>query len=327
MLVAESHLSNQGACPHTAGLLTASRSDATGKTNPHADAPLVGTAADGRKMGEGMTIMVSERVAALEDPSAVRKVHKSDLKLEDLVALAAGKLLVLQVRGFVSASLCATLADRAIDHGYASYLNVPSVKRIGMAFYETEARPELVETYFSQARRHISDFRRACAPWISPIDELRCMLDELWPHGAMLQTLGRRKMFVGLSRRVDPGTTFLAHHDIFAQDAPGFEEASSLLSQLGANVYLQMPAVGGALMMWRRELPPAEFDALRGDDYGLPVERLGPPDFAVTPEAGDLLIFNSRKLHAVSPGAGQSRLTVSCFIGYRGLSEPLTFWS
>jgi len=274
-----------------------------------------------------MTITVSERVAALDDPAAVRKVHKSDLKVDDLLALAVGKSLVLQVRGFVSPSTCTMLADRATDRGYSSYLNVPSVKRIGMAFYETEAKPELVEVYFSHAHRYISEFRRACTPWVSPIDELRCMLDELWPHGAMLQTLGRRKMFVGLSRQVEPGTTFLAHHDIFSQDAPGFEEAGNLLAQFGANVYLQMPLAGGALMMWRRELPPREFDALRGEDYGLPVERLGAPDLSVLPEPGDLLVFNSRKLHAVSPGAGQSRLTVSCFIGYRGLSEPLTFWS
>lgn len=272
-------------------------------------------------------ITVSERVAALDDSAAVRKVHKSDLRLDDLLALAVGKALVLQVRSFMPQSTCAMLADRATDHGYAPYLNVPSVKRIGMAFYETEAKPELVDAYFAQARRHIKDFRRACLPWVSPIDELRCMLDELWPHGAMLQTLGRRKMFVGLSRRVEPGTTFLAHHDIFEQDAPGFDEAGNLLAQFGANVYLQMPLVGGALMMWRRELPPCEFDALRGEDYGLPVERLGAPDLTVTPETGDLLVFNSRKLHAVSPGSGRSRLTVSCFIGYRGLTEPLTFWS
>jgi hypothetical protein len=274
-----------------------------------------------------MTITVSERVASLDASVAVREVEKTDLCVNDMLALAVGKILVLQVRSFVAPSTCALLADRAVDHGYASYLNVPSVRRIGMAFYETQGRPELVQAYFSQAPQHIAEFRRACSPWESPIDRLRCTLDELWPHGAMLQTLGRRKMFVGLSRMVEPGTTFLAHHDLFEQDAPGSEEATSLLAQFGANVYLRMPLRGGALMMWRQEMPAAQFDALRGDDYGLPVERLGPPDLVVTPEPGDLLIFNSRKLHAVSPGVGRSRLAVSCFVGYRGLSQPLTFWS
>lgn len=266
-------------------------------------------------------------VTTQDGAAAVRILAKSDLSARDLLALAVGKVLVLHVRGFLAPSTSALLAERAIDHGYAPYLNVPSVRRIGMAFYETEATPELIETYFALAQRQIGDFRRACAPWVSPIDELRCMLDELWPHGAKLQSLGSRKMFVGLSRMVEPGTTFLAHHDIFEEDAPGCTEATSLLAQFGANVYLQMPVSGGALMMWRREMPSAEFNARRGDDYGLPVERLGEPDVTLLPEPGDLLIFNSRKLHAVSPGVGRSRLAVSCFVGYRGLSEPLTFWS
>ncbi len=45
------------------------------------------------------------------------------------------------------------------------------------------------------------------------------------------------------------------------------------------------------------------------------------------PEPGDLLIFNSRKMHAVSPGTGRSRLAVSCFVGYRGKQQALTYWS
>jgi hypothetical protein len=134
-------------------------------------------------------------------------------------------------------------------------------------------------------------------------------------------------MFIGLSRMVNAGTTFLAHHDIFSEDAPGKPEATSLKAQFGANVYLQMPETGGALLMWDREIPPAEFNKLRGDEYGLPVEALGEPDLVVRPEPGDLLIFNSRKMHAVSPGAGKSRLSVSCFVGYRGQGQPLACWS
>jgi hypothetical protein len=254
-------------------------------------------------------------------------MRRSEFGAKALMALATGKTMVLHIRGFIDASTCGLLAQRAEAHGYAPYLNVPSVRRIGMAFYETEGKPELVERYFASAHQNIADFRRACLPFSSPIDTLRCMLDEAWPAGAHLQTLGGRKMFIGLSRCVEPGTTFLAHHDIFADDAPGHSEATSLIAQFGANIYIQMPSAGGALLMWNDEIPPMVFNRMRGSDYGIPIDRLGPPAVSVRPSPGDLLVFNSRKMHAVSPGSGRSRLAVSCFVGYRGESKPLTYWS
>ena len=63
------------------------------------------------------------------------------------------------------------------------------------------------------------------------------------------------------------------------------------------------------------------------DDYAIPLEQLGPCDYATKPENGDLIFFNARKLHAVLPGEGTDRLTISGFIGYRGDKEPLTVWS
>ena len=258
---------------------------------------------------------------------AVLGITADQLKPSTIIALAEQKLAVIQVKAFVPAHVCALLAERAESYGYSSYLNVPSVRRIGMAFYETEGRTDLIEQYFSEAQQNVRDFRRACEPYCSPIDIFRCTLDEIWPYGANLQTLDQRKMYIGLSRMVSAGTTFLAHHDIFSEDARGRPEATSLKAQFGANVYLQMPETGGALLMWDREIPAAEFDRMRGNDYGLPIETLGTPDVEVRPDPGDLLIFNSRKMHAVSPGTGRSRLTVSCFVGYRGKQQALTYWS
>ena len=244
-----------------------------------------------------------------------------------LQALARGEVLALQVHAFIPPETCALIAAKAEEHGYPSYLNVPSVRRIGMAFYETQGKPELIADYFDAVPRNALEFRRACAPYVSPIDVLRCALDDAWPAGAHLQTLHGKKMFIGLSRLVAPGTTFLAHHDILAEDAPGQPEATSLLAQFGANVYLQMPDEGGELLMWNREIPSADFKAMRGDDYGVPIATFGKPDLVLRPAPGDLLVFNSHKMHAVSPGTRQNRLAVSCFVGYRGDQAPLTFWS
>lgn len=269
---------------------------------------------------------------AMETPQSgakkyVEEVTPQDLTAANLKRLALGECMVLHVKGFVDPDACKMIASGAIDLGYTPYLNVPSVRRIGMAFYETEGKPELIERYFSLVRENSDKMRRACAPATSPIDALRCTLDEVWPLGAQLQTLNGQKMYVGLSRMVEPGATFLAHHDIFEQDAKGSQEAQSVLAQFGANVYAQMPDTGGELLMWDMNMDPVEFDRRRLGEYGLRVETLPPPDVAIKPAAGDLFIFDSRKMHAVAPPIECPRLALSCFIAYRGDDMPLTFWS
>jgi len=255
------------------------------------------------------------------------KICTHAISHEVLVKLAGSEVDAIQVKGFVLPELADRLARNILAQGYANYKNAPSIGRIGMAFYEAEGRPDLLATYFAQAGKHIEDLRERCAPLQSPIDVLRCRLDELWPAGAMLESLYGRKMYVGLSRVLEPGVTFLAHHDIFAKDAPDSFRAHGLQAQFACNIYLSVPTEGGELFLWTREIPTDEFDAMRGSSYGIDPHVLGQPQIIIQPNAGDLVIFNSRLMHAVTPGKEKPRLSLSCFVGYRGAAAPLTFWS
>ncbi|WP_338882832.1 2OG-Fe(II) oxygenase [Xenorhabdus sp. TH1] len=244
-----------------------------------------------------------------------------------LKKLAEKESLVIRVKQFVPNLLAEQLGEKILGHGFDRYLNAPSIGRIGMAFYEAENKPQRVEDYFESVFQNINDLRQRCSPYYSPIDKLRCILDEFWPAGAQIETLYGKKMYVGLSRVVIPGVTFLAHHDIFAKDAPDSFRAKSLQAQFAANVYLSMPREGGALQIWKDELSPEEFDAMRGDSYGIEPSLLGEPALEIRPDVGDLLIFNSRCMHSVTAGVDDLRLSLSCFIGYRGTENPLSFWS
>jgi hypothetical protein len=196
-----------------------------------------------------------------------------------------------------------------------------------MSYFETGKKQEIIDHYFSTAIENINILRNACTPYPCPIDTLRCVFDEIWPSGCALQTLFGKKMFVGLSRCMKPGVPLLAHHDMFARHAPNTPEAHSLLSQFAINVYVDVPEIGGELAVWMDEISDEEFLEVRGQDYGIPLEKLNYPDFTVKPEVGDLILFNARKLHAVLPGAGCDRLTISGFLGYRGSDQALTVWS
>nr|WP_249199470.1 hypothetical protein [Photobacterium sp. GJ3] len=138
---------------------------------------------------------------------------------------------MIRVKDFIDREHALSLGDRILTAGYDAYINAPSIGRIGMAFYEAERDPTLLERYFAQAQSNIHELRQRCKPYASPLDVLRCCLDEIWPAGAQLETLYGKKMSVGLSRVVDENIRFLAHHDIFAKDAgqlPGTQPLGSV---------------------------------------------------------------------------------------------------
>src|SRR5207245_1188972 len=74
--------------------------------------------------------------------------------------------------------------------------------------------------------------------------------------------------------------------------------------------------LGGEVQLWRLMPDQAEYDRLRlAGSYGLDHTKLPPPDTVVTPARGELVLFNSNRVHAVRPCEGGPRVTVSCFIG------------
>jgi hypothetical protein len=257
----------------------------------------------------------------------ILKTTREHLSADHLRQLAKNEIRIIQVQSFVSTKTCEIISNGAIELGYKPYINVEKVRRIGMAYYETEHEETLINQYFATARKCQEQLRAACDPVGSPMDTVRCLLDEVWPAGANLQTLFGKKMFVGLSRMVEPDTTFLAHHDIFADDAPGMQESEFVISQFGANVYIQMPNRGGELLMWHKNMTIAEFDEKRKGEYGINIKDLPPPDVVLKPNTGDLLIFDAHKLHAVASPQDKDRLALSFFVAYRGDDMPLTYWS
>lgn len=250
-------------------------------------------------------------------------------RLDDAVLAKAvcEEVLAVQVKQFIPRETAMEIGQRILGQGFDSYVNAPDIGRIGMALYEAENIPARLDAYFDAALDNIDALRKRCMPYASPIDVLRCTLDEMWPAGAQLEHLYGRKAYVGLSRIVQPGVEFLAHHDILAKDAPETFRSHSLASQLAANIYLTMPTDGGGLHIWQSPISAAEFDDMRGDSYGIDPSLLGKPTLQIQPEEGDLVLFNSRRMHAVTPGSDKPRLSLSCFVGYRGVASPLTFWS
>ncbi|NBD31406.1 MAG: hypothetical protein GVY17_00135 [Cyanobacteria bacterium] len=71
-----------------------------------------------------------------------------------------------------------------------------------MTFSETESSPELRDIYHQNALFQIDQTRQICWPYYPPVDLLRLQLDERYPYGSHLMSLGDRVMFCGLIRSI-----------------------------------------------------------------------------------------------------------------------------
>lgn len=275
-----------------------------------------------------------KRALEIIDPLDEVVVHHT-LRDTDISNLAQGKLAAIVVPDYYPETLCEEIAEHFVRHpqhgtyhsnGHAP--DVANVGRIGVSFFEVCNDMDLMMDYYNQAVSMTDQLRAVFYPYYSPIDKLRLHLQEIWPAGANLETLRGKKMFVGLCRTVSPQKEFLPHQDIFERDAPEMMEARSLLGQIACNIYLHLDEEGGELELWRQDYSEEDYITLRlPNSYGMDRSKMPLPSCVIKPGLGDLVLFNSRRPHAVLPSKKTYRMSVSCFIGYRGEHMPLTYWS
>jgi hypothetical protein len=254
---------------------------------------------------------------------------EGQLDSASLTALINREIDAIRVKGFYPTDLCSIIVEKMMATDlYGTYENAPLIGRIGQAFFESQSSAEAKERYWRQSPKWINDMRQACTPYLTPIDKLRLECDEFWPGGASVATLDGQKMFVGLGRVFQAGGHAEPHQDILSWDAPGSPGALTLKAQIAANTYLKLPDFGGGLTLWRVELTSEEYNAIKNPgSYGVDPSSLQKPVATLLPEPGELVLFDSRRLHAVQPSEGGFRVTWSNFIGVEAIDKPLRFWS
>ena len=233
----------------------------------------------------------------------------------------------VRLKGFCPADTVQLARERLARHELrGSFSEQKEFNRLGKAYIEI-GDEQSRQAYHAQALTNIRKIRDAFRPLASPIDELRLLLDEVWPKGARLLDVNGEKCFVGIARFQGSGVDLTPHTDNLERNAPANHEPR-LLTQLSTNIYLEIPEDGGELEIWGIEPDEQQYERLRGTRaYGIERDLLPPPDFVIKPEPGDLILLNPRLIHAVRPSATSTRVTLGVFIGYFGDNQPLAYWS
>lgn len=148
-----------------------------------------------------------------------------------------------------------------------------------------------------------------------PLQLLLRNLDGAWPWGVKSSSGSPN----GVYRYFAGGGHFGIHID---RAVDGWGCGVARLAVVGCLIAATAGGEGN-LEMWDLVLPESEFDAIRELPYEMQRRILGQPALSLIPEAGDLIVFNSEQLHAVTPTISTRRLTISCFAGINGPGEAL----
>ncbi|MFD7921340.1 2OG-Fe(II) oxygenase [Streptomyces sp. NPDC059740] len=259
--------------------------------------------------------------------SGIRHTTAEELQHADILSVVDGTSLAVHIPGFVPAAALTAAREKLLDHpDRAGLSQAEEFQRIGFAFSEISDDASR-DRYHAEARENIRRLRGVFAPYPSPSDVLRLLLEETWQAGANLLHLDGRKAFVGICRYQDKDVDLNPHTDALERNLPP-DSAHQLKAQLSANIYLNLPESGGELELWGVEPTDAEYEELKSDrTWGIDRDRAGPPQEVFKPAPGDLVLLNPRQIHAVRPSGDAPRITLGHFLGYHGDDQPLVLWS
>lgn len=275
--------------------------------------------------------------------SAQRLVIRDKLNAEDLKGLfLLNTIDCLVVHNFCHPDVCADLTSYFLHHKDVTwYLNDEvegrevdgdgetmyrslGVKRVGPAFnttYNDDEQRTAFKKYLQEKDVFMHDLRNFLGPRMSPIERVRLQLDELHANRCSVACVQGEKVFSGVCR-------ITGADDSIPGEEPHIDavpQGIHLKNQFAANVYLSMPEAGsgGELRMWNTQ-PFSLEDAPFFNDK---LYQVGTSDYSsYEPVTGDLVLFCTRRPHAVGRFDKGARVSMQSFVGLTE-DEDLVMWT
>lgn len=257
----------------------------------------------------------------------------SSLDSGSLRELVDRKVAYLRLPAFYPAAHCERAVKALGRRDKLSPYSVEDVGKIGITVMDhnpddrgndcSEGRRK----YFAAQEKSESERKAIFGAQTDPVDAVADVLDRSWPTGAGRAYSGEhgRPYFAGIVRNV---TTAPIHNDWAKRDAPDWE-IGQIIQQLTWNIYLQMPASGGEIVLYQKLWSREDAKHMGSDSFFYESEVVsGWPSVRFRPEAGDLVLFDPTHFHEVTGCVGdRARWSISSFIGIEAADKPLVMWS
>lgn len=255
-------------------------------------------------------------------------IFSNELKQWHLKGLLDHSIDVIRIPNYYTKENSSDIANKLRSSEYfGSYVNAPLIGRVGQAYFECQNDELSLARYKKNALKWVRNMRQQLHPYITPIDRLRVEIGDSWIHGCNLATIDGNKLFAGLVREFKENSYAEPHNDVLAWDVTG-DDSTDVTNQLSANIYLETSQEGGELVLWNEWPIQSEYNVIKIDgSYGVDRNKIMPPQIEITPQQGELILFNPMRIHSVEKIQSGSRMTWTCFIGYSNDNNPLVVWS
>jgi hypothetical protein len=251
-------------------------------------------------------------------------VQVNELSKDLLDGLFANDIAAVRIPNFVSPESCRIVSETVVRNGFDYYETLdPPLGRIGIAQYDH--RDDKAE-YFRQAELAHQTRERIFAEAGDPIPTVIDALTPAWPGKVGLATEDAYgAYFAGIVRITVGGIK--VHCDWAQHDSIGWH-VGTVTSQLVWNLYYDVTEEGGLTTLYRRPSTP-DIESYAEGAWGFyrPEAVEDCESHTVRPVPGEVILFNSRNAHAVSPATGAGvRVSASSFVGSMA-DNSLILWS
>lgn len=247
------------------------------------------------------------------------------LDADHLSRVAAGVLGAVVVHGFFDQQECRATVEALRDENMGQYdeeVVGRRIRKLGPAVFDYYNDGAVTAEYWEHAEQ-ARVVRSELLAGQDPLTLATARLEAAWPGRVCSATSTGSPLYAGMVREMVEGAGI--HFDDVGREFPeGLDETP--LSQLAFNCYLETPAGGGEVTVYRRRWRPA--DERRRDGYWYePAIVEGEPQVTLRPRRGDAIVFDSRNFHMVEANyGGGRRVTLSFFIGPSCYGD-LLIWS
>lgn len=234
--------------------------------------------------------------------------------------LADGNIAAVRIPGIYASDEIDLVVSNIEKQGVQWYPNFEFKQgRIGICATEYTSKINGKEAYFI-LEPEFSRIRDTIFPGdLSPVKKMTDVLSQnnMEVELATEPSLNGARYFTGLVRAMLYKST--THFDFAPKQLPGWWVAEAE-AQFAVVTYLQLPGSGGALTVYNRQWQDAD------ESYNKDIKEKGPQGFdgdflkgiesvTVTPNPGEMIIFNSRNFHEVAAiESDKTRFSINSFM-------------